>query len=59
MQRHANSAAYTLRESERLHPLDLVARLEYLRKQAYATLDESQRHAILTAARRLRNGTPS
>lgn len=59
MTAHGNSAGYVVRESQRLYPLDLVARIEWMTEQAYATLNESDRHAILTAVRRLRNGVAS
>lgn len=55
-QRHGNSAAWVAREAQRLFPLDLCARLDWLYEEAHAATYESDRHAIFQTIRRLRNG---
>ncbi len=57
VQRHGNDPGYVVRESQRLFPLDLVARIDWLHEQAHASISEADRHEVLTAIRRLRNGT--
>ncbi len=44
-------------ESKWRYPLDLPARVEWLREKAYASVSEADRHEILRAVNRLRNGT--
>ena len=53
---HANSAGWVAREAQRLFPLDLCARLDWLYQEAHAATCESNRHAIFQTIRRLRNG---
>ncbi|MBA2741596.1 MAG: hypothetical protein H0U46_06250 [Actinobacteria bacterium] len=53
---HGNAPTVIVRESQRLFPLDLVARIDWLYELAYSSAPEADRHAILTAIRRLRNG---
>ena len=54
---HGNSPDWVLKESQRLFPLDLVARIDWLYEMAHSSTSESDRHEIETAIRRLRNGT--
>lgn len=56
---HGNSAGWVTREAQRLFPLDLCARLDWLYEQAYSSASESDRHAIFEAIRTLRNGASS
>lgn len=56
MKGHANAPSRIVRESQRLCPLDLVARIDWLYEMAYSSTSEADRHEILTAIRRLRNG---
>jgi hypothetical protein len=58
MQGHGNSPAWVKAEAERLHPLDLAARVKWMIDMAYASASEDDRHEILTEVRRIRNGTP-
>lgn len=55
----ANSAGWVAREAQRLYPLDLCARLDWLYEQAYSSASEADRHAIFQVIRRLRNGDES
>jgi hypothetical protein len=56
MQSHANAPEQVIREAMRLYPLDLVARIDWLTEQAYASTSEADRHAILMAVRQIRGG---
>ena len=53
---HGNSPQWVAREAQRRFPLNLTARIEWMYEQAYSSTSESDRHEILTAIRRLRNG---
>lgn len=53
---HGNAPSSIVRESQRPFPLDLVARIDWLYQMAYSSASEADRHEILTAIRRLRNG---
>ena len=56
MQYHANSSAWVERESLRRFPLDLCARVAWIRSQAEYSISEPDRHAIYQLLRRVRNG---
>lgn len=53
---HASAPSSIVRESQRLFPLDRAARIDWLYELAYSSACEADRHEILTAIRRLRNG---
>ena len=54
---HGCSPGWVVAESKRLFPLDLPARVAWLHEMAYASTSEADRHEILSAIGRLRNGT--
>ena len=56
---HGSSAGWVKREAERLFPLDLCARLDWLYAQAYASTSKADRHGIFRVIWRLRNGEDS
>lgn len=56
MQAHGNSPEWVRLEALRRFPLDLPARIAWMREAAHATLVEEDRHAIYQAIRRMRNG---
>jgi len=55
-QYHGNSAEWVGRESFRRYPLDLAARLAWIRTQAEHSVSEPDRHAIYRLLDQVRNG---
>jgi len=47
---------WVVKESQRLFSLDLAARVAWLHEMAFASTSEADRHEILRAIWRLRNG---
>jgi hypothetical protein len=54
--RHGNSAAWVERESLRRFPLDLSARVAWVREMAESAATESDRHAIYAVLARVKDG---
>jgi hypothetical protein len=54
--KHTHSPDWVMEESKRLFPLDLSARVEWIREQAETHIDEAERRKILRRLEQLKNG---